>query len=181
VSAPALQRCQRPKHRRTAAREEFTSFDPAGLTIIDTVDPGNAAADRDRSEALHDYGLEENPSATSHTLATASGATLTDDARVFTGAEEFTAGSVPGQPLTIVKRYDASIGGEFRVYADGVLVGTWELPTQQTFFGEASFTIPADLIKNARIRLRFEVIPTRLAIAGNSFFYWILVPSGTAP
>ena len=164
-----------------ASRTSFTSFVPVGLELIDMFDPGNASADRSLSEATHDYGLEGNPSAVAQTLATESGAILSDDARVFTGAEEFTAGSVPRQPLTVVKRYDASIGGELRVFADGELAGTWELPIQQTFFGESSFTIPANLITNARTRLRFEVIPTRLAIAGNSFFYWILVPAGTAP
>lgn len=112
----------------TAARADFTSFDPTGLTIIDSLDPGNASADRAIAEVTHDYGLEGNPSAVTRNLSTATGSILTDDARVFTGAEEFTAGSVPGQPLTVVKRYDASIGGELRVFSDGALAGTWELP-----------------------------------------------------
>lgn len=160
----------------TLEPERFAQFDPSGLVIIDTLDTGNSSAPRKASEAEHDYGLEGDNFSTSLTMRTADDTTLTDDARVFRGAEEFTAASVPGQPLTVVKRYDATVGGRLRVFADGVSAGEWELPRGQVFFGEAPFTVPANLVTEAHTRLRFEVIPAPLAIAGNSFYYWILVP-----
>jgi hypothetical protein len=68
-----------------------------------------------------------------------------------------------------------------RVFADGVEVGVWELPRKEFFFGEEAFVVPSELITMSRTRLRFEAIPTRLAVAGNTFFYWILTPAESTP
>ena len=165
----------------TMPRDQLAVFDPTGLRIIDTLDVGNSSAAREQSEAEHDYGLEGHRTATTVTMRISGDAILADDARVFGEAEEFTTASVPGQPLTIVKRYDATIGGRLRVVVDGVYAGEWELSRERVFFGEASFTVPARLLTASRTRLRFEVIPGQPAIAGNSFFYWILVPEGSSP
>ena len=156
-------------------------FDSTGLALIDMVDVGNLSAAFAISEAKHDYGLDGQSSSVDRNVRAAEGVRVDDDARVFNGAEELTVASLPGQPLTIVKRYDAAIGGMVRVFADGEEIGVWELPRQEYFFGESSFEIPAEFITENRTRLRFEAIPTRLAVAGNTFFYWILTPEGATP
>ena len=61
-------------------------------------------------------------------------------------------------------------------HSDGIEAGVWDLPAKRTFFGESSFIIPGELVTQNRTVLRFELIPGKTAIAGSSFFYWILVP-----
>lgn len=160
------------------SRQDFAVFDPVGLEVIDLIDVGNGFAIEGTSEFEHSYGLEGERASASYVMATASGNTLEDDFRSFSIAEEFTVASKPGEPLTIVKRYDATVSSALRVFADGKVAGTWQLPAGRTFFGEESFTVPAELITENRTRLRFEVIPDSSSIAGNSFFYWILAPEG---
>jgi hypothetical protein len=164
-----------------ASPHRMFQFDPVGLELIDALDVGNPTALLDVSESAHDYGVEGERFTNSQTMRVSNNETLLDDAMVFHEAEEFTVGSVPGEPLTIVKRYDASVGGNLAVFADGMQAGEWELPVERVFFGEAAFTIPAELVTAFRTRLRFELIPGSSAIAGNSFYYWILVPEGSAP
>lgn len=162
-----------------AAREEFQLFDPAGLELLDTLDVGNGFADPRASEATHSYGIEGDRLASSISMSTSSDSVLSDDFRSFSIAEEFIAASRPGEPLTIVKRYDATVSNQLRVFADGVEVGVWELPVERTFFGESAFTVPAEFVTQNRTLLRFEVIPGQNPIAGSSFFFWILVPDST--
>ncbi len=160
-------------------RDRLLVFDPAGLEIIDTLDTGNGFAAAEASETTHGYGLEGDRASSSITARVGEDAVINDDFRSFGVAEEFGVASVPGQPLTIVKRYDATVPGSLRVFIDGKDAGTWELPQERTFFGEAAFTVPAGLVMEGRSRLRFEVIPGPSATAGTSFFYWILVPEGS--
>ena len=101
---------------------------------------------------------------------------LTDDSRLFSIAEEFSAASRPGEGLTIVRRYDATVGGKLRVFVDGVDAGIWELPVGRSFFAESAFSVSPSMVNEPLTRLRFEVIPDKTAIAVSSFFYWILVP-----
>ncbi len=161
-------------------RAPFVYFDPTSLdgdfTLIDSIDVGNGLAEGELSEVAHNYGIDGERTSYSFTARIDGTTTLTDDARVFRTAEEFTVASRPGVPLTIVKRYDASVAGSVRVFVDGTEAGTWDLPSERTFFGEAAFTVPAELIEDETTTLRFEVIPGQAAIAGSSFFYWILVP-----
>jgi hypothetical protein len=162
-------------------RSSLVLFDASGLAVMDTVDVANLSAPAAISEATHDYGLEGAASSVKRTARTAEGVSVEDDARVFSAAEELTVTSIPGQPLTVVKRYDAAVGGRLRVFADGVEVGVWELPRGEFFFGEAAFTILGETVTQNRTRLRFEVIPTQAALAGNSYFYWILAPEAAVP
>ena len=158
-----------------SAREEFQLFDPTGLQLIDALDVGNGFADPEVSESTHAYGIEGDRAASSITMRTSSRSAVSDDFRSFSVAEEFISASRPGEALTIVKRYDATVSHSLRVFADGFEVGTWELPTERTFFGESAFTVPAEYVSRNRTSLRFEVIPGPNSIAGSSFFYWILV------
>ncbi len=157
-------------------RESFLVFEPGDLTLIDSIDTGNGLAAPDTSEVTHDYGIDGERSSFSITARIDENSTITDDGRVFRVAEEFIVASRPGVPLTIVKRYDASVSGAIRVLVDGLEAGVWDLPAQRTFFGEAAFIVPGELIESDQTTLRFEVIPGQAAIAGSSFFYWILVP-----
>lgn len=160
-------------------REFFAVFAPSSLAsnarIIDSIDIANELADAEISEVTHDYAIDGERTAFSFTATVREGLTLTDDARVFQVAEEFSVAAIPGVQLTIVKRYDASISSSVRVFIDGVDAGVWELPAQRTFFGETAFNIPGELVTAEKVTLRFEVIPGQSTIAGNSFYYWILV------
>lgn len=162
-------------------RELFAVFDQASLgfdfRIIDSMDTGNGLAVEEQSEVAHDYGIDGERTSYSFTARVDEDSFITDDARVFRVAEEFSIVSEPGVPTTIVKRYDASVAGSVRVFVDGQDAGVWELPGERRFFGESAFTIPGELLTADRATLRFEVIPGRAAIAGSSFFYWILVPA----
>lgn len=164
-------------------REQFAIFDieslETELKLIDSMDIGNGFAEPEISEVGHDYGIDGERTTFTFTARIAGESILTDDGRVFRVAEEFRVASAAGVPLTIVKRYDASVSGSVRVFVDGTEAGVWELPAQRSFFGEASFTIPGNLVTQDRVTLRFEVIPGQAAIAGSSFFYWILVPEGS--
>jgi hypothetical protein len=165
-----------PEGETFAPKDVLLQFDTSGLALTDRVDVGNLSAAEAVSEAAHDYGLEGEASSVERMARVADGVTVQDEARVFSEAEEFTVASLPGEPLTVVKRYDAAVGGRLRVFADGVEVGVWELPRGEFFFGEAAFTILGEAVTQNRTRLRFEVIPTQPALAGNSYFYWILAP-----
>ena len=161
-----------------AERGTMLGFDAAGLRIIDELDVADLNAERAVSEITHAYLVEGPAGSVTRIARSYGGESLEDDARVFSVAEEMTVKSVPGSPLTVVKRYDAAIGGRLHVLADGVSAGEWELPRNEFFFGESGFTIPADLITSDRTRLRFEVIPVPGAEAGNSFYFWILTAEG---
>ena len=161
-------------------REQFAAFDLSTLgfnfTIIDTLDTGNGFAPAGASEAEHGYGIDGERTDSEISANVRDGFTLTDDARIFRFAEEFSVTSQSGTPLVIVKRYDASVAGSVRVLIDGADAGEWNLPSERSFFGESAFAIPGELVTQNRVTLRFEVIPGQTAIAGSSFFYWILVP-----
>lgn len=165
----------------TQPRQSLIHFDSTGLVLLDIIDVGNITAEPGTSEVEHDYAAESLLSNVKRYLRASDTVSVEDDARVFSVAEEITVASVPGKPLTVVKRYDAATGGMVRVFADGHEIGEWELPRREFFFGESSFTIPADFVSQDRTRLRFEVIPTRLAVAGVSYFYWILTPEEPTP
>jgi hypothetical protein len=159
-----------------ANRSEMLVFDSSGLDLIDMIDPGNLSAPDEINESSHSYRLEGVSSTSDDTYRSAEAVTVSDDARVFSVAEEFTVNSRPGRTLVVVKRYDAAIGGSLNVFANGSEAGAWDLPVRPFFFGESAFEVPAELITGEKTTLRFEVVPTGSASAGNSYFIWVLAP-----
>jgi hypothetical protein len=129
------------------------------------------------SEAAHAYKLEDGGAVVERQFRTVFTGTIRDEATTFSGSEQFTVNSIPGEILVVAKRYDAALRGLLRVFADGVEVDEWELSDQDFFFGLDSFDIPASFITNDKATLKFEVIPTSGHDTGNSFMWWIMADS----
>jgi hypothetical protein len=143
----------------------------AGLVLLDTVDVGQPASEDGH---LYRAAPPAAPVERVSRLRTRSGSeiNLRDDGRTTTGREELVVRSQPGQPLIVVKRYDAALAGDMNVYADGLLVGQWRPPVQGYVFGEDTFRIAATHVTGSTTRLRFEHIAqadSRLT----SFHYWV--------
>ena len=147
------------------------------VAVIDIVDAGNGAAIAKYSEAAHAYKLEGGGAVVERQFRTVFTGTIRDEATTFSGSEQFTVNSIPGEILVVAKRYDAALRGLLRVFADGVEVDEWELSDQDFFFGLDSFDIPASFITNDKATLKFEVIPTSGHDTGNSFMWWIMADS----
>lgn len=150
------------------------------ISVIDVVDPGNGAAIPAYSEAAHSYKLEGAGSVVERSFRTVQSGIINDQATTFTGSEQFTVNSVPGELLVVAKRYDAALRGAIRVFADGIEVGEWQLSDRDFFFGVDSFDIPGSFITSTKTQLTFEVIPLPGQTTGNSFMWWILVENSVA-
>ena len=147
----------------------------AGLRLIDSIDVGN----RD-DEQSHDWEMKPLNATVSRTFRANFKDAIIDDARVTTGVESFRVATVPGEELTIVKRYDAGVRGEARVLVDGEEVGIWSLPSADYFFGEDLFTIPASFVTGDSINIRLEHVPDPEAPTSlNSFHYWFYVSTNS--
>ena len=150
------------------------------ISVIDIIDPGNGAAIAKYSEAAHAYKLEGGGAVVERQFRTVFTGNIRDEATTFSGSEQFTVKSIPGEILIVAKRYDAALRGLLRVFVDDVEVGEWELSDQDFFFGVDSFDIPAPYITGDKSILKFEVIPTPGHDTGNSFMWWIMVDSSAA-
>ena len=150
------------------------------ISVIDIVDPGNGAAIPIYSEAAHAYKLEGGGSVVERSFRTVQSGIIKDQATTYSGSEEFTVKSVPGELLVIAKRYDAALRGAVKVFADGAEVGEWQLSDKDFFFGVDSYDIPASFITSDRTTLRFEVVPLPGQTTGNSFMWWIFVENSVA-
>jgi len=146
-----------------------------GLRVIDEIDTGDTEAEDAVSEETHDYRLVGAGATVVREFRTLTDEILRDEARTFTGSEEFTVKSVAGERLIVMKRYDAATRSRLRVFANDDEVGEWELEPGDFFFGEATFELPASFITGSRTKLRFEVIATPAKPVADSFYYWILV------
>ena len=151
-----------------------------GIVVIDQIDPGNTDAPAYASEEAHAYELVGGGVTVEREFLIAESTTLRDEARTFTGSEQFIVKSVAGERLTILKRYDANVVGKLRVFADDREVGVWALKPRDYFFGEDIFVVPASFITRATTDLRFEVVPVPGRPTADSFYYWILVDEGLA-
>ena len=105
---------------------------------------------------------------------------INDQATTFSGSEQFTVTSVPGELLIVAKRYDAALRGTLKVFADGAEVGDWKLSDKDFFFGVDSFDIPGTFVTSEKTILRFEVVPLPGQTTGNSFMWWIFVENSVA-
>lgn len=150
------------------------------ISVIDIIDAGNGDAVAKYSEAAHAYKLNGAGGVVDRQFRTVFTGTIQDEATTFSGYEQFTARSVPGEVLIVAKRYDAALRGTLRVFADDVEVGIWELADQDFFFGVDAFDIPGSFITGDQTALRFEVVPTPGHTTGNSFMWWIAVESAVA-
>lgn len=150
------------------------------VSVIDIVDPGNGSAIPAYSEAAHAYKLEGGGSVVERSFRTIQSRIINDQATTFSGSEQFTVNSVPGELLVIAKRYDAALRGTLKVFADGAEVGEWKLSDKDFFFGVDSFDIPGTFITSNRTVLRFDVVPLPGQTTGNSFMWWILVENAVA-
>ncbi len=150
------------------------------ISVIDIVDPGNGAAIPTYSEAAHAYKLQGGGSVVERSFRTVQSGIIKDQATTYSGSEEFTVKSVPGELLVVAKRYDAALRGTLKVFADGAEVGDWKLSDKDFFFGVDSFDIPASFITSDRTTLRFEVVPLPGQTTGNSFMWWIFVENSVA-
>jgi hypothetical protein len=157
-----------------------TDIHNLGLAVVDQLDPGNPDAPAAQSEASHGYRLVGAGSTVNREFRTVQADIIKDEATTFTVSERFIVKSAPGERLVIVKRYDAALRGQLRVFADGVEVGIWDMPRRDFFFGEDVFTIPGSFITANSTELLFEVIRGEGIADGNSYFYWILVDDGAA-
>ena len=152
-----------------------TDIHNLGLAVIDLIDPGNPDAVAAQSEASHGYRLVGAGSTVNREFRTVQADIIKDEATTFTVSERFVVSSIPAERLVIVKRYDAALRGQLRVFADGNEVGIWDLPRRDYFFGEDVFTIPGSFITANSTELLFEVIRGEGIADGNSYFYWFLV------
>ena len=148
--------------------------------MIDTIDVGNPDADKESSEASHEYQLEGSNVTVSRIFRVSDEATLEEDARTFTIAEEFRVRARQGERLILAKRYDAAIGQSLRVFIDGQEIGVWDLPKKDFFFGEEFFEIPAEFVAANQVKVRLVFVPDQPGAVADSFFYWVLAyKSGT--
>jgi len=159
------------------ANEELLKRD---IAVIDIVDAGNGNAVAKYSESAHAYKLEGDGGVVERVFRTVFTGNIQDEATTFSGFEQFTVNSVPGELLVVAKRYDAALRGTLKVFANEQEVGTWELADQDFFFGVDSFDIPASFITGDKTVLRFEVVPLPGRVTGNSFMWWIAVESSVA-
>lgn len=150
------------------------------VAVIDLIDPGNGSALAQYSESAHAYKLEGAGANVERTFRTVTDGNIRDEATTFSGYEQFTAKSVPGEILIVAKRYDAALRGSLRVFADDLEVGDWVLSEQDFFFGVDTFDIPGAFITDDQTVLRFEVIPSPGHTTGNSFMWWIMVEDAVA-
>ena len=150
------------------------------VVVIDLVDVGNGAAIPAYSEAAHAYRLEGAGAIVERSFRTQLSGFIRDEATTFTGSEQFTVKSVPGELLVVAKRYDAALGGKLKVFANGNEVGEWVLADSDFFFGVDSFDIPGSFIIGDTTILRFEVVLVPGRIGGNSFMWWIMVEAAVA-
>jgi len=161
--------------RADSTSPQQVDFRALGMRIIDQIDAGNTEAPAHASEEAHAYELTGGGVTTEREFRIAEDTTLRDEARTFTGAEQFTVKSIAGEKLIVIKRYDANVVGSLRVFADDEEVGEWQLAPRDYFFGEDIFVVPASFITRATTDLRFEVIPVPGRNTADTFYYWILV------
>lgn len=150
------------------------------VAVIDIVDAGNGGAIPAYSEAAHAYKLVGAGAVVERSFKTVFSGTIKDEATTFSGSEEFTVKSVPGELLVVAKRYDAALRGTLKVFANGVEIGDWVLADKDFFFGVDSFDIPASAVTGDKTILRFDVVPTPGHTTGNSFMWWILIETSVA-
>ena len=150
------------------------------IEVIDIIDPGNGAAIPPYSESAHTYKLEGVGAVVERSFRNAESGIIRDEATTFTGSEQFTVKSVPGELLVVAKRYDAALRGKVKVFANGAEVGEWSLAENDFFFGVDSYDIPGSFIDGDTTILRFELVPEPGRPAGNSFMLWIMVEGAVA-
>ncbi|HTV17096.1 MAG TPA: hypothetical protein VMG12_00455 [Polyangiaceae bacterium] len=147
-----------------------------GYQLADRLDVGDAA-----DEAAHHYAVTE-PTFAGYQVFTLSDkrASYQETGRATKAKEAFRLRATPGKDHLLVKVYDNySRDQKVRVVVDGELVGTWELPTRDERYGEASFVIPASFVHGDSIDVEVQFVSA--SFDQNSFVYWLYArPSSAA-
>jgi hypothetical protein len=149
--------------------------DLGGLTQTDRIDVGN-----EQDERSHGYVIEQPTFAGSHEFELQGGSYL-ESGRATKAFEAFRGAVMPWREHVLVKMFDSYAKDQkVRVLVEDKDVGEWILPNgADERYGEASFSIPAELIGD-RHQVTFRVQFLAGVPDTNSFLYWVFAKGGPA-